>query len=69
MAIDFSQSNVLFYTLKELNRIEEIILAKVSKSDVYFVEWVYPNGHSFFNLKTKNEKQITCTQTDIRFSI
>ena len=47
MAIDFSQSNVLFYTLKELNRIEEIILAKVSKSNVYFTECVYPKAIRF----------------------
>ena len=25
-----------------------------------WVQCVYPNGHSFFNLKTKNEKRITC---------
>ena len=26
---------------------------------------VYPNSHSFFNLKTKNEKLISCTQTAV----
>ena len=30
---------------------------------------VYPNGHSFFNLKTKNENRIKCTQTVIFFLI
>ena len=37
MAIVFSQSNFLFYTLKELKKIEEIMLAKVSKADVCFI--------------------------------
>ena len=32
----FFQFNFLFYTLKELKRTDEIILAKVSKADVYF---------------------------------
>ena len=48
---------------------KEIFSTFVFYLNVYCIEYkcVYPNGHSIFNLKTKNEKGITCTQTIICF--